>query len=645
MSLGIIYKNPRFIPFFWTQFFGAVNDNCFKNALAVIITYRGIQIAGMEPNAIVAMATGIFIFPFFLFSATAGQLADKYEKSFLIRLTKWSELMVMAVASFGFFTENFVLLLMALFFMGAQSAVFGPLKYGIIPNLVKESELVSANAYVEIGTYLAILLGTVAGGIASGITDFELIITIGILLVAALGIVSSWFIPATQINSPELKVDWTILKPTWEIISYILPNRPILNTILGISWFWFLGAGMLAVMPAFSKDTLHAGEQVVTAFLALFTVGIAVGGILCERLSFKRVEIGLIPFGSIGMSIFLIDLWLAGNAWAPFTAESARFQILDLVSRAGGWRILADLLLIAFFGGLFIVPLYAFLQYRGEQKHLARIIAGNNIISAMFMVASAGFVALLFVLDVKVPEIFLILSLVNIGVAVYIYSLVPEFTLRFLSWMLAHMLYRIRVEGEENLPEEGAVVLVCNHVSYVDWLIVFGVCKRPVRFVMDYQIFSTPLVKHLCRHAKVIPVAPAKENLQVMESAFAKVSEELDAGQVVGIFPEGWLTRKGKLGLFRPGIERIVKTDPVPVVPMALFGLWGSVFTRSEDKRIFKAPGRWRRQLILKIGKPVPAANVTALALEKQVDAYLDEAATMAAGMGRVFDTSRTAAG
>ena len=626
MSLQTL-ASRRFLPLFLTQFFGALNDNFFKNAIVVMITFRGIQMAGLAPGMVVALYGGVFILPYFLFSGTAGQLADKLEKSFLIRLTKLSELLVMVLAATGFYLDDFNLLLGTLFLMGLQSTVFGPLKYGIIPDLVDESTLVTANAYLESGTFIAILVGTLLGGLATTFLDARLLIVTGVVGVAALGLLASWFVPKVPVRARDVKVDWTFVRSTIEIVAAVRPNRPIFNSILGISWFWFLGAAILMVLPTFAKDSLHAGEQVVTAFLTLFTVGVGVGALVCDKLSFRRVEVGVIPFGAVGMSLFLADLFLAASAWSVLDASGPNLQLAAFVAHPGGWRVLSDLLLVAFSGGMFIVPLNSFVQQRSEPAFLSRIIAANNIVNALFMVVASLLVIALLALGASIPQVLLVFAVLNLGVSVYIYSLVPEFTLRFIGWVLAHILYRIRVVGAEHLPSDGPAVLVCNHVSFLDWLFIFGECKIPVRFVMDHRIFSIPVVKWLFRHGKVIPIAPAKENAQLMEAAFDKVSSELREREVVGIFPEGALTRDGSMSHFRPGIERIVRNDPVPVVPMALYGLWGSFFSRSSERGLWKGLRRWRREIVLRIAPAVPPAQVSAQGLEATVRACLAEAA------------------
>lgn len=626
LPIRLITADRRFAPYFWTQFLGALNDNFLKTSLAVIIIYQGVRLGPLDSSLTVALSAGLFILPFFLFSATAGQLADRFEKSRLIRLAKYLELLLMVGAALAFWVGNLALLLVLLFWMGAQSSLFGPLKYGILPDLVDESRLVTGNAYVETGTFVAILIGTIAGGIVPALPHGTLVMIIGLPAVALGGIACSHLVPRVPVHSRELRVDWTLLRPTWQILRAVRSDTPTFNSILGISWFWFLGAGLLTLLPTFTKGTLEAGEQVMTAFLAVFTVGIGLGSIACERMSFRRVEIGLVPIGSLGMSLFLADLYWTGTHWDPFASERGLLTLREFMAQPNGPRILVDLLLVALMGALFIVPLYSFIQQRSEPAFIARTISANNILNALFMVGSAAAIMVLHAAGFTVPQIFLVYAVVNVLVAVYIYSLVPEFTLRFLSWVLVHVMYRLRVIGEENLPVRGPMVLLCNHVTYVDWLMIFGACRRPVRFVMDHRLSRMPLVKYLMRHAKVVPIAPAKESVEVMERAFATVSDELRRRQVVVIFPEGKLTRSGAMNPFRPGIERIPRSDPVPVVPMALYGLWGSIFSWAEGRVLRKWPVVWRRRIVLHVGGALPPEQAGAAALEQRVSGLLVEA-------------------
>ena len=602
-----LLRDRRFSPFFWTQFCGAFNDNIFKNALVIFITMKAFSLGSISSEQMVALCGGIFILPFFVFSATAGQLADKLSKSRIVIWVKIWEIAVMLVGAYGFITDDIMLLLTTLFFMGLHSAFFGPVKYSILPQLLTQEELVSGNAYIEMGTFLAILLGTILGGLLIAHAALgRWLVSAAVVTVAAAGFCSSLRIEPLAATAPSLPIRINPIPLTWDMIKRVHANRSVFLSILGISWFWFFGAGILSVLPTYCKQLLRGDEALITLFLALFSVGIGIGSVLCGRLSARKLELGLVPFGSIGISWFCLDLFLVGRPGnlAPGDATTA-LPILSFLATAGGLRIAADLLLLAICGGFFIVPLYTLIQQRSEDRERSRVIAANNILNALFMVGAALMLMVLFRLKLSVPQILLILGILNFAVAVYIYTLLPEFLFRFLCWVIANLMYRLRVIGRDNLPMDGAAVLVCNHVSYVDWLIIASACPRPIRFIMHYSFLEIPLTRRIFRDAKVIPIAGSKENPEILESAFERIASELQDGEIVCIFPEGRITSDGEVGTFRPGIERILREMPVPVLPMALHGLWGSFFSRKDGKAL-KRPFRriWSR-VSLVIGQAV----------------------------------------
>lgn len=623
-----LLKTRRFLPLFLTQFLGAFNDNLFKNALVMLVTFRAQSVFGIPPAQIVAVAGGVFILPFFLFSAQAGQLADKTEKSRLIRGTKLAEIAIMLVAAAGLYWHHFEWLLVALFFMGAQATLFGPTKYSILPQHLDKDELVGGNAMVEAGTFLAILLGTIGGGLLALQDPYGPALVGGcIVVVALLGWVASLSIPVAPPVDPGLNFRWNPITPTIEILKFTHKTRSVFQSILGISWFWFFGGFLLSVFPAYCKDVLHADSSVATLFLALFSLGIAIGSMLCERLSRQHLELGLVPFGSLGMSLFALDLFFVGapEMAASFT-DTNLLTVAQFVGNAQGIRILADLTLMAIFGGFFIVPLYTFVQTRSEESHRSRIIAGNNIVNSLFMVAASGLLVGLMKAGLTVPQMFLTLAILNGIVATYIYTVIPEFLLRFLVWGLANLMYRLKVRGSHNIPKEGAAILICNHVSFIDWMILAAGVKRPVRFIMDHSFAKGVFAKALLKQAKVIPIASAKVNATLMNEAFEKAAAELRDGEIVCIFPEGKITHDGAMNPFKPGIERLVQETPVPVIPMALKGLWGSFFSRKDGPALGKAPKRFWSRLELEIGAPIAPGKVTAAGLQEKVAALLGEA-------------------
>ncbi len=612
-----LLRERRFLPFFGTQFLGAFNDNLFKNALVVLLTFQAASWTSLDPGILANLAAGIFILPFFIFSATAGQLADKYDKALLSRLVKLLEVVIMLLAGLGFAMHSLPVLLGALFLLGCHSTLFGPVKYAILPQHLHEDELVGGNALVEAGTFVAILMGTLAGGLLAG-AGHPLWVALAGLLVAVAGYLASRGIPTAPAPEPGLRINPNPLTETLRNVGFARENRTVFLSILGISWFWLYGALFLAQFPAFAKNVLGGGESAVTLLLATFTVGIGLGSLLCERLSAKQVEIGLVPFGSIGLTVFGLDLALAAPGGLPAGAPLA---FLDLLAAPGMVRVLLALFMLGVFGGFFIVPLYALVQLRSAPGHRARIIAANNILNALFMVAGALGAAALLGSGLSIPHLFLVAALLNALVAVYIYTLVPEFLQRFLVWLLVHTVYRLQKEGLEHIPDDGPAVLVCNHVSFVDALVVMAACHRPVRFVMDHRIFAIPVLNFIFRETRAIPIASSKENETMKEAAFAEVAKALAAGEVVAIFPEGAISGDGELGPFRPGIARILAETPVPVVPLALRGLWGSFFSRQGGRAMAGWP--LRRGLFPRIalvaGEAVAAAEATPDLLRERV--------------------------
>ncbi len=604
------------MPFFMTQGLGAFNDNIFKNALAALLVFKGSQIVGLNTNQVVNLSAMVFILPFFLFSALFGQFADKYEKSIQIRRIKLFEVFIMLLATLAFWMNNLPLLLLVLFLLGLQSTIFGPIKYGILPQVLHKEELVGGNALVEMGTFVAILAGTIAGPQLAGIeADWPYWVSITCLLVAITGYRYSRKIPLAEAVSPELKINWNIFTETVHNLKFLNENRTVLNSVLGISWFWFFGAIFLVQIPAYSQYVLGGDENLMSTLLALFIMGISTGSLLCERLSGKQVEIGLVPFGAIGLTLFGLDLYLASP-----TSPGVDISALNFLSNSANWRICADLLLIGIFGGFYIVPLYALVQQRASPGHRSRVIAGLNILNALFMVIAAVMAMLVLgPADFTIPELFLMTAILNAVVTIYIFTLVPEFLMRFLVWMLIHTIYRVRVTGIDNIPTDGPVIVASNHVSYADPLIIGGIIRRPVNFVMYYKIYRIPVLNFIFRTGKAIPIAGRSENPEILDQAYRRIHKVLDSGDVLGIFPEGHITFDGDIQPFKPGIDKIISENPVPVVPVALCHLWGSLFSR-RDPLLKRRPYKLWARIELRVGAPIPAQEVTAARLQKEVE-------------------------
>lgn len=616
-----LLKARRFLPYFITQVAGALNDNLFKNALAVIITYQTVQIGSLNSDQLLNASAGLFILPFFLFSAMVGQFADKFEKSRQIRYIKILEIVIMLMAAVGFYMNSFTLLLGVLFLLGTQSTLFSPIKFSLMPQVLSPKELVGGNGLVETGTFVAILLGTAIGLRVGAIPETGVWLITGICLsVALIGFVACCFIPQLPATDPQLKINWNPLSETWHILRGLTKNRTLFNSVLGMSWFWFFGATVLVQVPSFTKNIVGGLPEVNLAILSMFIVGISVGSLLCHRLSGGRIEIGLVPFGSIGMSVFSIDLFLA----SPAVPLGVDLTLGAFLSAPGIWRILLDMAMLGIFGGFFIVPLFALVQHRSPPERRARIIAGNSIVNALFMVIAAIMATVLLGNGFTIPQLFLVTGILNVLVSIYIYTLVPEFLLRFLAWIGTNLIYKLKVRGLDNIPEDGAVLLVCNHISYMDPPILGGAMPRLTRFVMYHKIYRNPILGWVFRTAKAIPIAPQKENKALMIKAFDDVDNFLTAGEMVCIFPEGKLTPDGTIQPFLTGVDRVLSRRPVPVVPIAIKGLWGSFFSR-KDQGISKRPRKFLKEVHLVVGEVIPAEHADSATLQNKVQEIYDD--------------------
>jgi 1-acyl-sn-glycerol-3-phosphate acyltransferase len=616
-----LLSQRRFAPFFWTQFCGAANDNLFKFAFTVLVTYQ-LSVSWLPPAKAGLVIGALFVLPYLLFSATSGQLADKFEKTTLIRLVKNLEIGIMALAAWGFYAAHVPLLLACIFLLGLHSTLFGPVKFAYLPRHLTERELTGGNGMVEMGTFVAILLGNVVGGllIATPVVGPHHV-ALACFALAIVGRAAAQWVPHSPATDPALAINWNPVTETWRNLKLAHGHLVVFRTLLGISWLWFFGSVFLSNFPAFAKDVLHGNEQVASLLLVVFSVGIGIGSLLCETLSRRHVEIGLVPLGAFGMTVFAIDLYFASRALPP-AAPMGAAAFLDIVAH---WRVTVDLLLMSLSAGLFSVPMYALMQLRTPATHRARVIAANNILNALFMIAAALIAGALLDAGLTVPQLFLAVGLANAVVAAYIFLLVPEYLLRFIAWVASRLVYRFKVTGDEHIPTEGAAILVANHVSFVDAVLLMAASPRPIRFIMDHKIFRIPVLGAMFRLAKAIPVAPQKVDAATYERAFAEAKRVLDDGDLLCIFPEGGITQDGTLQPFKGGVMKILESNPVPVIPIALTNLWGSFFSRIEGGRAMRKP--LRRGLFNRVGlvggAPVPADQVTPELLHARVGALL----------------------
>ena len=583
-----LLRQRRFGPFFWVQFLGAGNDNLFKFAFTVLVTYQ-LQVPWL-PEGLAGLVIGaLFILPFVLFSATSGQLADKLEKSRLMRFVKNLEIAIMAAAALGFLTANAGLLLACVFLMGLHSTLFGPVKFAYLPQHLSERELTGGNGMVEMGTFVSILLGSLVGGVLIALPQIgPTAVAVACFAVALAGRWAAQAVPHSPATDPQLQINWNPFTETWRNLVLARQDVVVFRSLLGISWMWFFGAVFLANFPAFAKGVLHGDAHVASLLLVVFSVGVGIGALLCEVASRRHVEIGLVPAGAIGMSVFAIDLYFAARGLPTVPVQG----LGAFLAQPAHWRVVADLFLLALSVGVYSVPMYALIQLRSQPSHRARIIAANNILNALFMIVSSLGAGFMLGAGFSVPEVFLATALLNLAVGAYVFLLVPEYLLRFVAFGLSRLVYRVDVQGDQHLPARGAAVVVCNHVSHIDALLLMAASPRPLRFMLDHRALALPVLGWLFRLAQAIPVASERDDPAAHATAFEAADRVLADGELLCIFPEGGITRDGQLQPFQGGVMTVLQRRAVPVVPVALHNLWGSFFSRVEGGAALARPQR-----------------------------------------------------
>lgn len=596
--------NQRFWPLFTVQFFGAFNDNVFKQALIVLLVFKVSQAGGSESSAgfYSNMAAGLFMLPFLICSPIAGQLSDKFNKSTYIQILKGIEILLMILAGIALYLETPAFLLTILFLMGSQSAFFGPVKYSMLPQLLKSNELMTGNSLIEMSTFIAILLGLMFGGYF--IESHKMVVITALVVFSIAGFAASLRLPSILPGQADLKLDYNIARQASTIIKIAHERTSVYHSILGISWLWFIGATVLAQLPNYAKFYLGGGGDATTLLISLFVLGVATGSLLAIKISKGIIELGLVPFGAIGMTVFMADLFFID--YSTLTPYQGFFNYFFSSFEWNHYRIVFDLTMTGVFSSFFVVPLYALVQARSQERTRSRVIAANNIINSLFMVASAIIAIVLYSVGFSTIDIFMSVAIVNLILSLYIFTIIPEFVIRFFIFILAKFIYRVRFINTSVVPQQGSAIIICNHVSYIDWLFITAACQRPSRFVMDHSFYKWPLINKLFRFTKVTPIASQKEDPELKEAAFQKVQQDLKNGHIVTIFPEGTLTKDGQLLPFRAGIERIIEENPnVPVIPMALIGLWGSFFSHERRDAIKKMPKPSRRIIHVIMGEPI----------------------------------------
>ncbi len=568
----------RFAPFFWTQFLGAFTDNTFKQALVLMIAFRA-TMTEAETGTLIAIASGLFILPFFLFSPLAGQIADKFDKASIMRWVKLVEIAIMLLAAAGFVMARAdvawanTFLIAILFLMGTQSTFFGPVKYSIIPQHLREEELMEGTALVESGTFVAILTGTIVGGVL--IMQSEHLVAVCLVALALTGWGSSRMIPRTPPSNPGLTIRWNWLSEYGNLYRVSNQKASVLLSIVGISWFWFLGAMVMAQLPNFVKLFVHGDESVYILFLSLFTLSIAAGSVLTSVLSNDRIELGMVPFGAIGLTVFPLDIGLLDYS----LLEGTTLTLAGLLSNQADpliYRIMFDVCGMGIAGSFYIVPLYALLQHRTAAETRSQVIAANNVAGSMFMVVSALMVSVLYRAGLNTAELFLVLAGLNTATGVYLFVAHPEFVLRFTAWTLGLSRYRLSYRGRSNVPREGACLLYSNRMSWLDWPIITAACERPVRFVFQTTNARGLMAQLLVRWFGAVSVrlggidgggdGDVEEAVQEIERALAD-------GQLVCLYDAPGSTepaRPGTRDAVAVGLEPFLARTSVPGIAIAL---------------------------------------------------------------------------
>ncbi|MBI5165818.1 MAG: MFS transporter, partial [Magnetospirillum sp.] len=560
-----LLKSRKFGPLFLTQFLGAANDNVFKNALVILVVYQLGEGAGIKPAVMGTLAAASFILPFFLFSATAGQLADRYEKSAMIRVVKVAEVALMLLAAVGFITLSPWFLLFVLFLLGTQATFFGPLKYAILPDHLSEDDLIGGNALIEGGTFLAILLGTIAGGLLVLSPDGTLWVAGLVVALAGAGLAASRAIPHARVASPSLEISFNVWRETIAIVCSARERRDVFLAILGISWFWLVGATYLSQFPAFTKDVLGADNQVVTFFLTLFSLGIGLGSLLCSKLLKGEISAAPVPLAALAITVFSFDL--AVVAEGVDIAGGMVVGLPEFLSRIDNWRIIADLLLVSVSGGIYAVPLYAILQARADESRRARTIAANNVLNALFMTLGAVVTALLLAVGVAVTGVFLLMAVANAIVAIVICGLLPETTLKILLSRLLRLAFRVDVKGLENIAATGErVLIVANHVSLLDAVLLAVFLPGRPTFAVNTQVAQWWWVAPFLKIIDAFPLDPSNP------LAIKSLARAVEQGRHVVIFPEGRITVTGALMKVYDGPGLIADKAGADIVPVHIEG-------------------------------------------------------------------------
>ncbi|MCP5002496.1 MAG: MFS transporter, partial [Planctomycetes bacterium] len=582
------FKSKGFRALLVTQFFGAFNDNAFKLVISLIAvnSFRGEAGGGSQ---YIALAGVMLVLPFILFSSYAGFLADRYSKNVIMFWVKVAEVVVMCMGAVAFYFGNIYAMMLVLFLMGTQSALFSPSKYGILPEIFSDNELSKANGMIQLWTFLAMIAGTIVGGQLLDFFDNKAHMASIVFIVAAIiGVLSSRFITDGSPSASKKSFEINFLKDIYHNIIEIKQSRPLFLCIAGYAYFWFLCALYQMNVFLYAKNMMNISDTLTGLLLASTGIGVATGSVLAGRWSEEKVEFGLVPIGAIGLGVFSLVLGISFRSY---------------------WVTIVDLFFMGVSCGLFIIPLTAYIQQKSPKDGKGRILATNNFIAfCSILLSSAMLWFFANVLKFNPALIFIVFGFLSFIVIAYICKLLPEFLLRFVSYIITHTFYKIKIIGRENIPKEGGALLVCNHVSYNDGSLVLACTQRFIRFMMLREIANNKLLKPFMGIMKVIPVSATDSPKKIIES-FSRVRNALLAGEIVCIFAEGAISRTGNIMEFKRGFERIMKKVDVPIIPVNLDRVWGSIFSFEGGKFFRKVPSRLPYPVTISFGKPMPSGS------------------------------------
>lgn len=580
-----LFKERRFLPIFLVQFFGCLNDSILKNALIILVFFKLLE--GSSAQFLVLLAHALFVLPFIIFASIAGQIADKYERSTLVKGIKLFEILIILAALYGFAKDDLYILFTLVGLMGIHSAFFGPIKYSLLPDHIPKDELLSANGFVEAGTFISILIGTIIGGLYTTIPIFVLIV---MLVLSGAGFIASLFLPRSNNSNPDISVNLNIIAETANIVKYAYSKRTVYMAILGISWFWFLGAVVLAQIASLTKDILGADESVANLFLAVFSIGVGTGSFLCSKIFKNTITTKYIFLSALGISIFGADLFFASRISAIHYQPVHLESLWMFLSQSHHWRIVVDLFCLAAMGGLYIVPLFTIMQYFAHPAHRSRIIAASNLISAIFMVAASAILSVLLYFRLTVPTIILLVSLSNVAVAFYIYRLLPETrtlpirVFKELSKLILNFLFRIEIKGIENYHNAGKkTIIIANHLSYMDPALLFLYIPETILFAVNYVIAKQQWAQKYLRFANTINIDPNNP------IALKTLITEVNKNTKLVIFPEGRISTTGSLMKIYPGAGLIADKTGATILPIRIDGPQFSYFSKTPNikKQLF----------------------------------------------------------